>query len=139
MNSRLLIAAGLITLSAFAVVSTAQVKKGKTRPLTTAQLMSAIVKPEAISLGADLKKSPSTDDEWAALATKAALLNESSYILMADGRCPDEVLKAACDTLRDCSEAVLEKIEAQDAEGAQKAVAGLMKSCRTCHQKHREQ
>lgn len=138
MRKQSLVIVPLMIVMAVTFAATAQVKQGKTRPLTTKQLMSGLVRPHASSLGADLKKSPSSDKEWAALATKAALLNEASYVLMADGRCPDGDWKGAADTLRECSGVVLKKIQEKDAEGAQKAHGAMMKACGACHKKHKK-
>lgn len=128
----------LAVIAMLGVVVSGQIKKGKTRPLTTKQLMGGLVRPNCAALGADLKKDPADDKAWAALATKAALLNEAGHILMADGRCPDADWANACKTLRDCSAVVLEKIEAKDAEGAQEAFGAMTKSCGACHSKHKK-
>ncbi|MDP7019950.1 MAG: hypothetical protein QGG36_29400 [Pirellulaceae bacterium] len=132
----------LIPVLAFALVLavglSAQVKKGKTRGALTKQLMGGLVRPNCAGLGAALKKEPADDKAWAALATQAALLNEASYILMADGRCPDGDWKAACDTLRGCSKAVMAKIEAKDLEGANTAFKALTGACGACHKKHKK-
>lgn len=121
-----------------AVGATGQVKKGKTRPLTTKQLMSGLVKPNCGGLGGALKEEPADDKAWEALATKAALLNEASYILMADGRCPDGDWKAAAETLRGCSGVILDKIKEKDLEGANKAFTAMTKACGACHSKHKK-
>ena len=120
------------------VVATAQVKKGKTRPLTTKQLMGALVKPHCADLGAALKSAPTDDKGWSELATKAALLNEAGYILMADGRCPDGVWKEAANALSEGALAVLGKIEAKDAAGASEAFKAVTGSCATCHKAHKK-
>lgn len=128
-------------LSLITVVSmgaAVQVKKGKTRPLTTKQLMSGLVKPQCGDLGEALKTAPTDDKGWEALATRAALLNEASYILMDDGRCPDGDWAAASKTLREGTEAVLARIEAKDAAGAQEAFKGATASCAACHKVHKK-
>lgn len=136
---KLLIAVVPVLMAALLTVGvSAQVKSGKTRPLTTKQLMGGLVRPNCAGLGKALKEKPADDKAWAALATKAALLNESSHILMADGRCPDADWKGACDTLRECSGVVLTKIEAKDLEGANKAFAAMTKACAACHSKHKK-
>ena len=126
----------LVALVSFA--ATAQVKKGKTRLLLTKQMMSGLVQPVCKGLGDGLKEAPTDDKGWAALATKAALLNEAGYILMADGRCPDGDWAGAVETLKECSQAVYEKIEAKDAAGAQAAFKALTKSCGACHKAHKK-
>lgn len=124
--------------SAMSVVATAQIKKGKTRPLTTKQLMGALVKPHCADLGTALKSAPADDKGWSELATKAALLNEASHILMADGRCPDKIWADATKSLGEGTIAVLEKIEAKDAAGAQEAFKTVSGACAACHKEHKK-
>lgn len=119
-------------------VATAQVTKGKTRPLTTKQLMGGLVKPNCGGVGDGLKEAPKDDAGWAALATKAALLNEASYILMDDGRCPDATWAGAAKALREGSAAVLAKIEAKDVPGATAELQTMTKSCAECHKAHKK-
>ncbi|MBP88637.1 MAG: hypothetical protein CMJ64_18305 [Planctomycetaceae bacterium] len=138
MKKFLFVALPLLAVVMFSFAAIAQVKKGKTRPLLTKQLMGGLVQPNCKDLGAGLKKAPADDKAWAALATKAALLNEASYILMADGRCPDGVWAGATKTLQECSDVVLKKIEAKDAEGAQGAFQAMTKACAACHKAHKK-
>jgi hypothetical protein len=133
--SAVLIAGMLLTLSAGVF---AQVKKGKTRVLTTKQLMSGLVKPNCAGIGEGLKTPPATDQAWADLATKAALLNESSFTMMDDGRCPDADWANASKALRESSAGLLEKIEAKDAAGAAEAFKGVTASCGACHKAHKK-
>lgn len=127
---------GLIT--ALSVNAATQIKKGKTRPLTTKQLMSGLVKPQCADLGEAMKTAPTDDKGWEALATRAALLNEVSYILMDDDRCPDADWAAAAKTLREGTDALLAKIEAKDAAGVQEAFKGATASCAACHKAHKK-
>lgn len=138
MKKTLHLAVLVASISVMSTLATAQIKKGKTRPLTTKQLMGALVKPHCSDLGAALKSPPSDDKGWSELATKAALLNEASHILMADGRCPDAVWAGATKALGEGSIAVLEKIEAKDAAGAQEAFKAVTGSCATCHKEHKK-
>lgn len=126
---------GLAVLSA-AIPGEAQ-KKGKSRPLTTSQLMAGLVKPQFGALKTALEKGPKTDDEWKAVATSAALLNESAYVMMEDGRCPDASWKEGACILQEASRDAVKQIEAKDVEGALKAVNGILQSCKTCHAKHK--
>lgn len=120
------------------LVASAQIKKGKTRPLTTKQLMGGLVGPNCGGIGEALKTEPADDKAWEALATKAALLNESSYTLMDDGRCPDADWAAASKMLGEGSAALLAKIEAKDAAGAQEAFKAMTASCGACHKVHKK-
>jgi hypothetical protein len=61
------------------VGASGQIKKGKTRAITTKQLMVGLVKPQCGDLGESLKSAPTDDKMWGELAIKAALLNEISY------------------------------------------------------------
>lgn len=133
---------GLPTLAALLLIltigpATGQVKKGKTRPLTTHQLMSGLVRPNCAVLGKGVKKAPTDDKGWHALATNAALLNEASYVLMADGRCPDGVWAGAAKTLREGSAAALKSIDQQDAAGTATAFKSMTQACAACHKAHR--
>jgi len=130
------IALSVIVFGSLAAI--AQVKKGKTRLLLTKQLMGGLVQPNCKAIGDGLKEEPKDDKAWAALATHAALLNESSYVLMADGRCPDEVWADAATKLREGSAAVYTNIEAKDLEGARAAFKTMMESCGACHKTHKK-
>ena len=138
MKRALCIAIALSAVVFASLSATGQVKKGKTRILLTKQLMSGLVKPHCSELGDGLKEGPSDDKAWAALATKAALLNEASFVLMEDGRCPDGDWANAATALREASEAVYKKIEAKDASGAQEAFKSLTQSCGACHKAHKK-
>ncbi len=142
MKSRLVAAALVASLGAVVVFSSgslAQVTKGKSRPLTTKQLMAGNIKPNCAALGAALQNNgPADDAGWATAATQAALLNESSYTMMDDGRCPDATWADACMTLRKCSNVVLEKIAAKDASGAREAFTAMTGSCKSCHTAHKK-
>ena len=128
--------AGIV--SVLSVGASAQVKKGKTRVLTTKQMMAGLVKPNCAGIGEGLKTAPADDKAWEELATKAALLNESSFSLMDDGRCPDGEWAKAATALREGSAAVLAKIEAKDASGAQEAFKTVTGSCAACHKAHKK-
>jgi hypothetical protein len=125
-------------LAYFSLGAVAQVAKGKTRLAKTKQLMGGLVRPNCAGIGDGLKEAPKDDKGWDDLATKAALLNEASYVLMDDGRCPDKTWADAAKALRDGSAAVLEKIEAKDAAGAKSAFETMTKACGECHKAHKK-
>ncbi len=138
-SSRVLGVAVVVALSLGAGALQAQVKQGKTRPAKTGQLMKGIVKPNC----GDAKKlsdaGPTSAEEWADLGVKAALLNEVSYSLMEDGRCPDGAwAEAAGKLLRDGSAGLLKAVEAKDAAAAKAAMGSVLKSCKTCHEAHKK-
>lgn len=132
------VATMMLCVLGLSLVASAQIKKGKTRPLTTKQLMGGLVAPNCGGIGEALKAAPADDKAWEELATKAALLNESSYTLMDDGRCPDGDWANATTALRDGSAALLAKLEAKDHAGAQEAFKAMTASCGACHKVHKK-
>jgi len=141
-SNRLFVFAAVLAtiLTALAVTTTvAQVKQGEKRPMQTKHFMKGIIKPHCTALKKGLETAPADDKAWEELAMHAALLNEGSWVLMADGRCPDGVwANAATKALRGGSEAALKAIEAKDLEGARAGFQALSKSCKACHEKHKE-
>ena len=117
----------------------AAVNKGKTRPMLTKHWMKGVMGPRCSALGKGLKAGPADDAAWAELTLAAALLNESSYVLMEDGRCPDGVwAKAATDALRKGSEQVMKATAAKDLEAANAAFKAMTASCGGCHKAHKK-
>ncbi|MBX7166067.1 MAG: hypothetical protein K1X74_06930 [Pirellulales bacterium] len=116
----------------------AQVKQGKTRAAKTKQLMKGLVAANCGPLGEGLKAAPTDDKGWEDLALKAALLNEAGYLLMDDGRCPDGDWAGAAKTLQEGSAAVLAKLDAKDAAGAQEAFKAMTQACGACHKAHKK-
>jgi hypothetical protein len=135
----LMAVAGALTLGLAANHSMAQIKKGKSRPLTTQQMMAGLVKPsfEAVNMGLQ-GTGPADDAAWKALATHAALLNESGHFLMDDGRCPDTAWSDATRILRESTEQLILKVEQKDAVGARETITFVAQSCRTCHTPHKK-
>jgi cytochrome c556 len=128
-----------VLAGALATQTAAQVKVGKTRPLTTKHLMSGLVKPQWTLLGESLKDNGPADDKgWDAVATQAELLNESAHIMMADGRCPDAVWAGACKSLQDGTQALLAKVAGRDAAGAREALGQAGAACGACHKAHKK-
>ena len=103
MNKRWIALVSTAVLGAALLVagqSSAQVKQGKTRPLTTHDLMAGLVAPHTGSLREAFKgDGPADDKGWATARIQAGLLNEASYTMMEDGRCPDQVWAGACKEL----------------------------------------
>lgn len=133
-----LIGVGIMCLAAVGVAE-AQVKTGKSRALKTSQWMKCVMKPQCEALKKGLDGAPSNDAQWQDLAASAALINEASYLLMDDGRCPDGVwAEAASKTLRNGSEDVLKAIETKDLAAAKAGFASMTKACGACHDKHKE-
>ena len=117
----------------------AQKVKGKSRPAATKQLMKGIMQPNCAGLGASLKDNgPADDDAWSLAQTQAACLNEMSYLLMDDGRCPDGDWANAAKTLREGSEATLKALEKKDLAAAQAAFKQTTTACAACHKVHKK-
>ncbi|HMF16927.1 MAG TPA: hypothetical protein VKE98_06935 [Gemmataceae bacterium] len=115
-----------------------QKTKGKTRPAPTVILMQGIMFPNCSALEGFLKGAgPKTPRDWGKVELHATVLNEMSYIVMDDGRCPDKVWKGAAETLRACSKKVMEAAEAKDTKAAQAAFKKLTAACATCHAAHK--
>jgi cytochrome c556 len=101
--------------------------------------MKGTVKPNNEAIKKALEAGPADDEAWAALALNAGLLNEASYTLMDDGRCPDGVwADAATKNLRQASVDLLKAIEGKNLDAAKAAAAGFGKSCKGCHDAHKK-
>ena len=138
MKRILLVGMVLGALAFVSTVATAQIKKGKTRAATTKQVMGGLVQTNCAAIGKGTKEAPADDKAWDALATNAALLNEASYLLMDDGRCPDADWANAAKALRAGSEAVLAKIAAKDAAGVATEFKTMTQACAACHKAHKK-
>ena len=136
MKSRFVIAGTLAVVCGVLLIASqgaAQIKKGKTRPLSTKHLMGGSIGPNCSALGKALATAPADDKGWDALVANAGLLNEGGHSLMADGRCPDGVWAGAAKTLQDCSAVLVTKLEAKDLTGANDAFKAMTGSCKSCH------
>jgi hypothetical protein len=120
------------------VIASAQVKRGKTRPAKTSQIMKAGLKPNCDALKKAVDAAPADDKAWRSLAANAAMLNEISYVLMDDGRCPDAKWADANKSLQTGSADMLKAIEAKDHPALKTAFGTAMKSCKACHDAHKE-
>ncbi|MEZ5399476.1 MAG: hypothetical protein R2729_07385 [Bryobacteraceae bacterium] len=128
---------GLIALAMGAML-TAQVQKGKTRPLETKIWMKAVNQPHCGALAKQLKAGISDDAGWAEAKMHAEMLAESGHVLMADGRCPDSTWANASKDLREGSEATLKAIEAKNLAQANTEFARVLSSCKGCHTAHKK-
>lgn len=138
MKRSMLVTAVAVGAMLVAAVADAQVKKGKSRPATTKQLMAGTVQPHCAAIGAAVQQAPADDKAWENVATSAALLNEISYTLVEDGRCPDADWANAVTTLRTTSDAVLAKALAKDHAGLAAEFPKLTESCGACHKVHKK-
>lgn len=115
----------------------AQKTKGKTRAASTKQLMKGLVAANCGDLSKLLKADPVN---WDDVALKAALINEASYILMDDGRCPDKVWADAAKSAREATGSVLAAAEKKDLAAANDAFKKLTaEGCGACHKAHKGQ
>jgi cytochrome c556 len=127
----------VLTLAAGALL--AQVKKGKTRPTPTSTLMKCVMKPSCDALKAGLDKGPADDKAWGVMGLHAGLINELSYSLMEDGRCPDGVwANAASKTLRDNSADLMKAADEKNLDNARGSFKAMTGACAACHKAHRE-
>ena len=138
MTKRTLTVAILAVACLMSGIALAQIKQGKTRLIKTKQLMKGLIAVNCGAIGEGLKAGPTDDKDWADLATRAALLNEASYNLMDDGRCPDGTWADADKMLREGSAALVAKLEAKDAAGSQEAFTAMTQACATCHKAHKK-
>ena len=117
----------------------AQIQKGKTRPLETKMWMKAVNGPQCSNLAKLLKAGPADDKQWAEVMMNAEMLNEAGHVLMADGRCPDKVWADAAKQLHEGSEAVLKAAETQNTAEALSALNNsVLAACKSCHGVHRK-
>ncbi|MCP4173150.1 MAG: cytochrome c [Fuerstiella sp.] len=131
--------AGLFLLSGMPDDAQALQEKGKSRPAATKYLMRGIVGPNCSGLGKLLKAGPADEKAWDTVACHAACLNELSFALMDDGRCPSGTwAKAATGALREGTVALLAAAEAKDADAAKAAFKTVTSSCGACHKAHKK-
>jgi cytochrome c556 len=117
----------------------AQKTKGKTRAAETKYLMRGVNQPNCAALAGLLKdKGPVDDKAWDTAACHASILNEMSYLLMDDGRCPDKDWAGAAKQLREGSAQVLEAARAKNLADAQAAFKTVTGACASCHKAHKQ-
>lgn len=116
----------------------AQKTKGKTRLAETRDLMKGLCQPHCSGL-ADLLKDPGPADAkaWRRVIQHASLLNEASYLLMDDGRCPDQEWASAVTVLRESSARVVDAANGKNGADARIAFSSLTTACARCHRAHK--
>ncbi len=96
--------------------------------------MAGITQPHCKALGEQLKGSgPADDKAWDTAACHAACLNELSYLLMDDGRCPDGAWAGAVKSLREGSAAALKAAHEKDLDATKAGFKQATESCTACH------
>lgn len=112
--------------------------KGKSQPMETKHWMQGVMKPASGALKTGLASAPGDEEAWELLAMHAAVMNESSYVLMADGRCPDDIWsKASTETLRNGSVSLISAIQSRNYNAAKAAFEAMAGSCKGCHEVHK--
>jgi cytochrome c556 len=116
----------------------AQKTKGKTRAAQTKYLMRGVVQTNCAGVGGLLKdKGPADDKAWDTLTCHASILNEMSYTLMDDGRCPDKDWAGATKALRESSAKLMEAAKDKKLDDAKDAFKGVTGACGSCHKAHK--
>jgi hypothetical protein len=132
---------GLVVLGLCWALSTqpseGQVKRGKSRAAATKYLMRGVVAANCGALGKLVKAEPTDDKGWDTIACHASILNEASYVLMDDGRCPGKNWADACKTLREGSQKLIDAANAKQLESAQTAFKGMTAACSACHSQYK--
>jgi cytochrome c556 len=101
-------------------------------------IMSGIHQPNCGAIAGLLKdKGPADAAAWGTLASHAALLNESSYLLMENDRCPDGVWAEAAAALRRNSAALFGAAGDEKLADAREAFKGMTAACAACHTAHK--
>lgn len=137
MTRKIGIALSAAALFGVALAAWGQAVKGKSRPAATKHLMTGIMKAQSGALEKLLNDGPADGAAWDAAAGYAACLNELSYSLMEDGRCPDKVWEGAAQRLREGSGAALEAALKKNLDGAKAGLAAMKASCGACHKAHK--
>lgn len=133
-----ILCAAAILIAVGATLATAQVKQGKTRPARTSQLMKGAIKPNCDALKKAVETAPADEKAWKALASSAGVINEMSYALMEDGRCPDSKWADADKKMQEGSADLLKAISTKDHAALKTAFGKTMQSCKACHDAHKE-
>ncbi|MBN8639725.1 MAG: hypothetical protein J0M07_30690 [Anaerolineae bacterium] len=108
----------------------------KTRAATIKQLMKGIVGSNCGGLKGSLDAATT---DWDAVSQHAALLNESGFLLLDDGRCPDAEWAKGAKALQTCSTAILKAAEDKNLDAAKTAFGELTKNgCAVCHTAHKK-
>lgn len=137
MLRKVLFALAVVTACA-GTLAIAQVKQGKSRPARTSHLMKAAIKPNCDALKKATEVAPADERAWKSLAASAAVINEIGYSLLEDGRSPDQKWADACKQMLVGSADVIKACEAKDASALKVAFGTTMKSCKPCHDAHKE-
>jgi hypothetical protein len=114
---------------------------------TVKQIMDGIVAPSAtsiwdsvsttISAGGIDERMPRTDDEWAMVATSAAVLVESANLLLSDGRAVDTTdWPTMAHAMAESAGRMLKAAEARSTEAVLDVGDELNRTCDNCHERY---
>lgn len=115
-------------------------RSGSKRLLKVSYWMDGVVRFHYTGLRRKLDSGPGPTDArgWARLEMNAAILHETSFVLVEDGRVRDAVWrKAASGSMRKGSLKLVNAIKAQDLAKARTALKEMGQSCVDCHKVHR--
>ena len=82
---------------------------------------------------------PDSDEGWRTLEISGALLNEVGHMIVQSGRSRDSVWEEASASLRAAGADLLEAAKAKDEDALRSAIQAVGRSCKTCHDVHREE
>ena len=107
---------------------------------TSKHLMAGIQKPSMdILIALNKAGGPKDDKEWADAAQSAALLAESSQLLLASGRPKDQdVWVKSAAQLDQSATAAMKAADAKDLAAWKTAVTAMGGACRGCHNVHKK-
>jgi hypothetical protein len=112
---------------------------GGPRVAQVKHLMAGINGPVTASLGGQLKgEGPKADKDWTDVVKNASLLNEVGFLLMENGRCPDQVWKDAAAALRENSGRVAIAGGSKNLEEARVGFKAVTAACGACHAVHKK-
>jgi len=114
---------------------------------TVKQIMNGVVAPSAtaiwdsvsttISGGGMEERMPRTDEEWAMVATNAAVLVESANLLLSDGRAVDaNTWPTMAQAMADSARRMLKAAETRSTEAILEVGDELNRTCDNCHERY---
>ena len=82
---------------------------------------------------------PESDEGWRTLEISGALLNEVGHLIVQSGRSRDKVWEEASGSLRAAGADLLKAAKAKDEDALRSAIQDVGRSCKSCHDVHREE
>jgi cytochrome c556 len=101
-------------------------------------IMAIVQKPSMDQLAAIMKAGgPQSDDDWENSAAHAAILAESTQLLLMGGRVKDDVWSDGATAVIAGAKATVAASEAKDLAAWKAGLGQVGKGCRTCHKVHK--